>query len=101
MASSFTEFDIEEVCLKWLDDLEWNVVNGAEIVPNTFSAERINYGDIVLIERLQTSLAQLNQSLPADALDECVCKVNTTPKEPMSKPETEYSIECLWMACHR
>ena len=75
MASSFTEFDIEEVCLKWLDNLEWNVVNGAEIAPNTFSAERINYGDIVLIERLQTSLAQLNPSLSSGSLNDAFFKL--------------------------
>ena len=75
MASSVTEFDVEEVCLKWLDNLEWRVAYGAEIAPNTFSAERINYGDIVLIERLQTSLAQLNPSLPSGSLNDTYLKL--------------------------
>ena len=75
MASSVTEFDVEEVCLNLLDDLEWRVAYGAAIAPNTFSAERINYGDIVLIERLQSSLAQLNPSLPSGSLNDAFFKL--------------------------
>ena len=75
MIPSVTESDVEFVALDWLAELEWSVAYGAEMVPNTFSAERINYGEIVLSERLQTSLAQLNSSLPADALNGAFAKL--------------------------
>ena len=75
MKYSVVESDVEFVGLDWLAELEWSTAHGAEIAPNTFSAERINYGEIVLSERLQTSLAQLNPSLPADALNSALVKL--------------------------
>ena len=75
MTSNVVESDVEEVSLNWLDDLKWNIAHGVEIAPDTFRPERKNYDETVLSERLQTSLAQLNPSLSADALNSAFVKL--------------------------
>ncbi len=92
MTSKVVESDVEEVSLSWLDDLEWNIVHGIEIAPHTSNPERNNYDQIALSERLQISLAQLNPSLPAAALNSVFVK--------LTQPEGA-SVEIRNRAFHR
>ena len=42
--------------------------NGAEIAPGEPAAERDDYGQVVLAQRLRAALARLNPALPTEAL---------------------------------
>jgi type I restriction enzyme, R subunit len=73
--SAFTESVVEAAALAWLESVGWRVRNGAEIAPGEPAAERDNYGQVILAQRLRDSLARLNPVLPAEALDDAFRKL--------------------------
>ena len=75
MNSHFTESVVEEAALAWLESAGWQVRNGAEIAPGEPAAERDDYGQVVLAQRLRDALARLNPALPAEALDDAFRKL--------------------------
>ena len=70
--AGFTESDIEEAALAWLADLGWAVAHGPDIAPDALAAERSDYGQVLLEQRLRDFLARLNPDLPADALGDAL-----------------------------
>ncbi len=75
MAFGVNEDDVERAALEWLGGQAWQVAHGPDIAPNTPSAERTDYGDIVLAQRLRDALVRLNPDLPPDALDDAFRKL--------------------------
>jgi len=73
--ASMTESEVEAAALGWLDGLGYRVLHGPAIAPGEPSAERANYGDVVLVGRLRAALAKLNPTVPADALEEACRRV--------------------------
>ena len=73
--TTITEADVERAALNWLTALGWQVAHGSDIAPDTPSAERNDYGQVVLERRLCDALAELNSSLPASALDDAFRKL--------------------------
>ena len=73
--ASFTESDVESVALSWLVDIGWHTAHGPDIAPGTPGAERADYGDVILAQRLRDALVRLNPALPADALDDAFRKL--------------------------
>jgi type I restriction enzyme R subunit len=70
-----TESVVEQAALAWLESVGWSVRHGAESAPGELAAERSDYGQVVLEQRLRDALAQLNRSLPAVALDDAFRKL--------------------------
>ena len=77
--TTLTEADVESAALDWLAGLGWQVARGPDIAPDTPSAERADYGQVVLEQRLLDALARLNSSLPASALDDAFAKLTRPP----------------------
>jgi len=73
--TAFTESVVEEAALAWLTSAGWQVRNGAEIAPGEPAAERDDFGQVVLAQRLRDVLARLNPALPVEALDEAFRKL--------------------------
>ena len=73
--TSFTESEVEEAALAWLEGTGWQVAHGPDIAPNMPAAERADYGDVVLEQRLSDALALLNPTLPAEALEDAFRKL--------------------------
>ena len=67
--TTITEVDVESAALSWLSALGWQVAHGPAIAPDTPTAERAEYGQVVLERRLRDVVAALNPALPVDALD--------------------------------
>ena len=67
--TAFTESVVEEAALAWLTSAGWQVRNGAEIAPGEPAAERDDFGQVVLAQRLRDVLARLNPALPVEALE--------------------------------
>jgi type I restriction enzyme R subunit len=65
-----TESEIESLALSWLESLGWRVAHGPDIAPGTFFAERADYHQVILAQRLRGALARLNPDLPAEALED-------------------------------
>ncbi len=73
--TTFSESTIEDAALAWLGATGWQVANGPEIAPDMPGAERRDYGEVVLAQRLRDALARLNPALPAEALDDAFRKL--------------------------
>jgi type I restriction enzyme R subunit len=76
-----TESVVEDAALAWLESLGWQVMHGPDIAPETSAAERVDYGQVVLEQRLCDALTYLNPQLPAEALDDAFRKL-TRPEGP-------------------
>ena len=79
--TTFTESTVEDAALAWLESLGWSIAHGPDIAPDTPSAERSDYGAVVLERRLRSSLSLLNPNLPTEALDDTFRKL-THPDGP-------------------
>ena len=73
--TTLTEADVEHAALEWLSGLNWRVAHGPDIAPDTPNAERADYGQVVLERRLRDALAELNPTLPSDALNDALRKL--------------------------
>ncbi len=71
----FTESVVEEAALEWLGALKYSVVHGPDIAPGELLAERRDYGQVILEDRLRQALARLNPKLPAEALEDAFRKI--------------------------
>jgi len=47
------ESTVEQAALAWLKSLGWQVKHGPEIAPGTLEAEREDFGQVVLSQRLR------------------------------------------------
>ena len=77
--STIDEAVVEQAALQWLSDCGWSRVHGPDIAPDTQTAERREYGEVVLQERMQAALARLNPDLPGDALDKAATTICPPP----------------------
>ncbi len=81
MNSTFTESGVEQAALAWLESFGWKVRNGAESAPGELAAERTDYSQVVLEQRLRDALVRLDPGLPAKALEDAFRK-RTRPEGP-------------------
>ena len=75
----FTESEVESAALAWLESLDWRIKHGPEIAPGEPFAERDDYREAILPQRLKDALTQLNPELPIEALDEAFRKLVNPP----------------------
>jgi type I restriction enzyme R subunit len=73
--AQMTESVVEEAALAWLEATGWQVVHGPEIAPDQPQAERADYGQVVLEQRLRDALVRLNPGLPAETLEDASRKL--------------------------
>jgi len=73
--ATLTEADIESLALSWLASLGWQTRHDLELAPGGFFAERRDYQQVVLEERLRNAIAALNPDLPEEAIEEAYRKV--------------------------
>jgi type I restriction enzyme R subunit len=71
----FTESDVEQTALDWLERLGWRAVHGPIIAPDGGDPERSSYDKVVLEDRLRRSLVELNPDLPKEALEDAFRKI--------------------------
>ncbi|MGE5481551.1 MAG: type I restriction endonuclease subunit R, partial [Bacteroidota bacterium] len=72
---SVTESLVEQAALAWLESLGWAVKQGPAISPGELAAERSDYREVVLGQRLRDALARLNPNLPPEALEDAFRRV--------------------------
>ena len=73
--TTFTESEVEDAALEWLEDLGWEVAHGPHIAPHSAGSERTDYTEVILENRLRQALARLNPALPTDAMDDAFRKL--------------------------
>ncbi|WP_029165530.1 type I restriction endonuclease subunit R [Aminiphilus circumscriptus] len=72
----FTESVVEQAALGWLERLGYQVFSGLEIAPGELAAERENYGQVILEQRVRQALQRLNPAVPFDAVEEAFRKLS-------------------------
>jgi len=78
---TFTESVVEQAALAWLETLGYVVKHGVDIAPDTPGAERADYGQVMIEDRLRQTLVRLNPALPAEAIEDAFRKL-TRPEGP-------------------
>lgn len=76
--SIFTEEELEQAALSWLEELGYELHFGPDIAPDGPIPERRDYSEVVLVERLRDALDIINPHIPASAINEAVRKVTIT-----------------------
>ncbi|WP_270240906.1 type I restriction endonuclease subunit R [Kocuria marina] len=66
------ESDLEDWVLEMLSEQGWETAHGPDIAPDTLMAERADYREVVLSERLRNAISDLNPDLPAEAVEDAM-----------------------------
>ncbi len=90
--TAVTESEVEDAALEWLEGLGWQVAHGPDIAPHADGAERTDYAEVILENRLRQALPRLNPTLPPDALNDAFHK--------LTRPEGS-TLEARNRAFHR
>lgn len=77
----YNESELEIATLEWLEELGYEIVEGPDIAPDGEYSERTSFQDVVLVERLRTSLKRINPTLSESVIEEAIQQVlaNTSP----------------------
>ena len=70
-----SEATVEEAALDWLGGIGWATANGRDVAPDATAAERVDYAQAFLPNRLRSAFERLNPSLPAEALEDAYRKL--------------------------
>ena len=70
-----TEDKIETFAIEVLQSMGWEYVHGLAIAPGAEQAERENFEQIILVDRLRKSVSVLNPTIPHDAQEQAIQKV--------------------------
>ncbi len=70
-----TESIVEAAALDWLREQGYEILSGLAIAPGEPTAERADYKQVFLFDRLQTKLEDLNPKIPLDGLQEALRKI--------------------------
>ena len=76
--AGITESMLEDTCLDWLEELGRDRIHGSDIAPDTPSAERSSYSEVILKARLRSALARINPEVPDAGLDQAVKTLSMT-----------------------
>ena len=63
---------VEQIALDWFSELGYERVFGPDIAPDGPDQERTTYKQVVLTDRLFTSLAKINPNIPSPVIEEAV-----------------------------
>jgi type I restriction enzyme R subunit len=78
MPKSVTESTVEDAALHWFEGMGYSILHGPDIAPGEPSAQRADFSEVVLANRLRSALSRLNPSIPESALDEALRKITWT-----------------------
>jgi len=70
------ESSIEQMAIEELESLGYTYISGVDLAPDSPSAERSSYGDVLLVDRLRTALKELNPDIPTDAIESAIRRIS-------------------------
>lgn len=76
--TAFTESVVEEAALNWFRQVDYHVLGGSDVLPETGAGLRENHQQVILASVLRGALQRLNPALPQSALDEAFRKLTQT-----------------------
>ncbi|MGV6975505.1 type I restriction endonuclease subunit R [Bacillus toyonensis] len=77
----YNESELEIAALEWLEEMDYEIVEGPDIAPDGDYAERKSFHDVVLVDRLRDSLQKINPTLEQKVIEEAIQKIiaNASP----------------------
>jgi len=84
------ENQIEQQCIRWFQETGWDFVHGPGIAPDSSLAERADYREVVLKDRLRDAIAKLNPQLPEIAVEEVVHTIANSSHPNLAKSNREF-----------
>ncbi|OQR53170.1 type I restriction endonuclease subunit R [Bacillus sp. CDB3] len=77
----YNESELEIAALEWLEELDYEIVEGPDIAPDGDYTERESFHDVVLVDRLRDSLQKINPTLDRKVIEEAIQKIvaNASP----------------------
>ena len=82
---NITEDQLEQLCIEWFQSIGYDYICGYKIAPGEPDAERSNYRQIILHERLLSCLQAINPQIPIATLEQVALQI--------AKPETPILIK--------
>lgn len=74
---NFTEDLLEEAAIEILQNLGYDYASGVDLSPGGSQVEREDYKEVILPNRVQSSLRRINAELPEEALEEAYRRIIT------------------------
>ena len=81
MSTRLDETLVEQAALDWFKELGYEYVHGPSIAPDGDAPERADYGQVVLLRRLQDALHRINPGMPDEVIEDAIRQV-TRPDSP-------------------
>ena len=78
-----SEQHLEDLCLGWFQETGWQCAHGPDIAPDSSMPERTDYRQVVLRERLLTTLGRINPQIPPAALEQAIHVLQTVSEPQM------------------
>ncbi|UDW09521.1 type I restriction endonuclease subunit R (plasmid) [Bacillus cereus] len=77
----YNESELETAALEWLEEMDYEIVEGPDIAPDGDYAERESFHDMVLVDRLRDSLQKINPTVDRKLIEEAIRKIiaNASP----------------------
>ncbi|KFN13726.1 type I restriction endonuclease subunit R [Bacillus pseudomycoides] len=77
----YNESELEIAALEWLEEIDYQIVEGPDIAPDGDYTERESFHDVVLVDQLRDSLKRINPTLDQKVIEEAVQKIvaNASP----------------------
>lgn len=70
--NKITEDVVESACLDWLEELGYTIAFGPHIAPGEPDAERDDYKQVILYNRLRRALTEINDTLSPSVIDDAI-----------------------------
>lgn len=70
-----TEDQLEQETLGWLVDVGYRCLFGPDLAPDGANPERVDYRQVLLVERLRGAIARLNPAMPLQAREDALQQV--------------------------
>ncbi|MEH7361243.1 type I restriction endonuclease subunit R [Priestia megaterium] len=77
----YNESELEIAVLEWLEEMDYEIVEGPDIAPDGDYTERESFHDVVLVDRLRDSLNKINPTIERKVIEESIQKIiaNASP----------------------
>lgn len=73
----FTEAELEETALEWLEEVGYLTVSGSHFDPEQELSSRSSYSDVVLVDHLRNGLVNVNPNLSTEVIDDAIRQIST------------------------
>ena len=76
-----TEDILEQKAIEWFKEIGYEYKHGNDIAPDSKTPERDDFRQVILIDRLRSSLIKLNPNVPINTINNAITQI-TNPNTP-------------------